>query len=260
MGYKTELAKFFRGKWLTGPMLSDSAGIVGTQLANATITAANIAPGTVVATDIAAGTITNDKLAANAVTESVTTANTFTTASISATAGITGGASGQIASNTIVDANINSAAAIAVTKLGAGMKKVSSGTIGHADTTKTVISMPANALVTDVIAICTETWNGASASLNLGISGTLEGFIPIASMGLTATNVTGTTLSTRGTLLWQPLVLTFAASGSVDTITTQGCPLQYYTGASPVNLVGTVGGSAGATGATTVYCVYVALA
>ena len=139
------------------------------------------------------------------------------------------------------------------------MKKVISGTIGHADTTKTVISMPANALVTDVIAICTETWNGASASLKLGISGTLEGFIPIASMGLTATNVTGTTLSTRGTLLWQPLVLTYSA-GAADTITTQGSPLQYYTGASPVNLVGTVGGSAGATGATTVYCVYVALA
>jgi hypothetical protein len=29
MGYKTELAKFFNGAWLTGPMLSDSAGATG---------------------------------------------------------------------------------------------------------------------------------------------------------------------------------------------------------------------------------------
>ena len=160
----------------------------------------------------------------------------------------------------ITGAQLSASSAIASTQLASGVTKVLTGTIGHADTTKNVLAIPANALVTDVIAVCTETWNGASASLELGVSGTLAGFIPIASMGLTATNVTGTTISTRGTLLWQPLVLTFATSGTVDTITNQGSALQYYTGASPVNLVGTVGGSAGATGSTTVYCVYVALA
>lgn len=238
MGYKTEIAKFFRGKWLTGDFMAD-ASITHSQISTT------------------AGILGSQLSASAGIAGTQLTAGTLTTTQLSASAGITGT---QLASNAaIAGTQLASNAGIASTQLAAGVVKVLTGTIAHADTTKNVIAMPANALVTDVIAVCTETWNGAGASLELGISGTLEGFIAAAKMGKTATNVTGTTLSDRGTLLWAPLVLTFS-DGNADTITTQGSPIRYYTGASPVNLVGTVGGSAGANGATTVYCVYVALA
>jgi len=177
MGYKIELAKFFRGRWLTGPMLSASAGIVGSQIASATITAANIAPGTVVATDIAAGTITNDKLAANAVTEAVTTAGTFTTASIAANAAIVGT---QLASNAaIAGSQLASNAAIAGSQLAA-----SAGITG--------------------------------GQLATGVKGNIIGPYPIVYGGLTATKdvITTIPLGFIGSIVKVYGIVTTAAGGS----------------------------------------------
>lgn len=53
---------------LTAAQLAAAAGILGTQLANATITSGNIAANTIVASNIAADTITGNEIAANAVT------------------------------------------------------------------------------------------------------------------------------------------------------------------------------------------------
>lgn len=79
---------------LTTSNLSPTAGILGTQLANQTITATQIANATITGTQIASTTVA----AGNIVN------NTITTNQISNSAGITGT---QIASNTVTDSNLS---------------------------------------------------------------------------------------------------------------------------------------------------------
>ena len=164
------------------------------------------------------GSVTNAKLSSTAVTESVTVPGTFTNTSLSPTAGIL------------------------PTQLAAGVVKVLSGTVAYTDVTKTVFQIPATAAILDVYAVCTEQFDGKSAAVKLGVTGTLSGFIPTVTLSLNA--VSGQDCSTRGTLLWNSV-----NSSPIKPI---------Y--AADTNLVATVSGTIGTIGALTVYCVYESLA
>jgi hypothetical protein len=124
------------------------------------------------------GSVTNAKLSSTAVTEAKTVAKTFTTTSLSDTAGIL------------------------PTQLGAGCLKVISGTVAYNATSPyACITIPAKSLVTDVIAICTATFDGTSPIVDLGDDSDADGFIPNSHVGLTSGNISGEDPADRGDLL-----------------------------------------------------------
>jgi len=181
------------------------------------------------------------------------------------------------ASAAIVGTQLAANAAIASTQLAAGVTKVLSGTVAFGDTTKVVCTIPAKALVTDVIAVCTATWNGTSPIVDLGDDSDADGFVPNAHVGLTSGNISGEDPVNRGDLLRVAAAQTTTADDWTVTDYSAGSEVQtkthavytvtawpralkkYYASANHVNaVVGTTGSPT--TGALTVYLVYVALA
>jgi len=225
---------------------------------------------------LADGTVVAAEVAANSITEAQIKAGALTTASLNPAAGIT---SGQLAGG-ITNAQLAGSIAasklaggILPTQLAAGVAKSLSGTVLAADTTETVITIPAKSLVTDVIAVCTTPFSGTNTpafAVTLGDTNTAAGFLPTISMangGLSAGVVSGETLSARGSLLWTNGAVTGGSEGAgptftvvFPTLTTQPTPIKkYYDSADIVKATITKSGTVSA-GVLTVYMAYIALA
>jgi hypothetical protein len=212
-------------KTLTHSQLADDAGILGTQIADDTISHENIGDGEITNEEIAAKTITYAQIADETLTAS------------------------QLADNTVTPG-----------KMSAGVPKVLSAHVSYNDGKSTVakIGIPANALVTDVIAVCTETFNGTSVTLTIGDDAYTDGFLADAHIGKTAGNVSGEDPANRGSLLWVD-----GQQDGLEDVTSWGRKKQKFYTDGTLHLCSTLGytgTSKGTTGAITIYLVYVALA
>jgi len=236
MGYRDFIARLFP---ITGEQL-DSKTVTYDKIADNTITANQVAAGAIVAAGITNGTITNNKLASTAVTEAVTVAKTFTNASLSDTAGIRG-------------TQLASAAAIAGTQLGFGTLHQVKTAIAHSNATPTIAALPAGALLLDVWTVCTETYDATAPTIDIGYVSYASVILPTASIGKTATNVSGDNPSVRGTDLWVP----GAQDGTPGfAVQTYGHPrVKFY--ATATTVIATIAGASGnTTGTMDVYLSY----
>jgi hypothetical protein len=123
----------------------------------------------------------------------------------------------KIVPKTITNASLSDTAGIKSTQLDVGVLKSISTSVTYAGATA-AITIPANSIVTDVITVCTETFNGTTPAATIGDDSVANGFLTLGlATGLTSGAVKGEIASDRGTLLWVPGVL----SGG-DWTNTQG--------------------------------------
>lgn len=214
-----------KAKTITTAQLADDAGILGSQLADDTITHEKIGDLEITAEEIADDTITHEKIA-----------------------------DGEITSEEIAQGGVNP------DRLAAGVPKVLSAQVTYNDGKSTVakVTIPANALVTDVIAVCTQTFNGDTVTLTIGDDGTLDGFLANTHIGKTAGNVSGEDPANRGSLLWVD-----GQQDGLEEVTSWGRKKQKFYADGTLHLCTTLsyaGASKGTAGAMTIYLVYVALA
>ena len=204
---------------------------------------------------LADGTVVAAEVAANSITEAQIALGALTTASLNPAAGIT---SGQLAGSI---AQSKLAGGILSTQLAAGVAKVLSGTVTYNDgkSANPIITIPANALVTDVIAVCTTAFNGTAVTIDLGDDSNASNFIGNANVGLTLNAVSGQKCSDRGSNLWLSGTLSATTPFGVSVWPT---PLRkFYAATNHLNsTLGYTGTSKGTAGAMTVYLAYIALA
>ena len=270
MGYRNRLEQLFARAGLdiktledlngiTGDQIAADAGIKGTQLAdNADISGSQLASDADIAgsqladdADIGGGQIASDA--------------GILGSQLAAAAAIAGT---QLADDTIdhekiadgtITAEEISPGALTPDCLAAGVKKVLVGHITYNDgkSANPIIAIPANSLVTDVIAVCTETFNGSSVTLTIGDDGTADGFLSNAHISLTAGNVSGEDVANRGAYLW-----TAGQQDGLEAVTSWGrAKTKFYANSSyhVYSTLGYTGTSKGTTGAMTVYFIYVQL-
>ena len=270
MGYRNRLEQLFARAGLdiktledlngiTGDQIAADAGIKGSQLADD----ADIA-GTQLASD---ADIAGTQLASNAAIAGSQLASNADIAGsqLAAAANIAGT---QLADDTIdhekitdgtITAEEIASESITPDCLAAGVKKVLVGHITYNDgkSANPIIAIPANALVTDVIAVCTASFNGTSVTLMIGDDGTADGFLANAHISTTSGDVSGEDPANRGSILWNN-----GGQDGLEAVTSWGRKKQkLYTNSSyhVYSTLGYTGTSKGTTGAMTVYLIYVQL-
>ncbi len=111
----------------------------------------------------------------------------------------------QLANGTLTTTQIASNAGILPTQLSAGVTKVLTGKVTYKDgkSANPIITIPANSLVTNVIAVCTTAFNGTAVTIDLGDNSLSNNFIANTNVGITLNAVSGTNPSLCGSNLWQ---------------------------------------------------------
>ena len=224
----------------TTASLSGSAGIVGSQIANTTITAAQIANATITHTQIAAAAaITGSQLSASAAIAGSQLAAAAAIAGTQIAANTI--AEGNITAKTITHASLSDTAGVLGSQLGAGtVHSIRTTVTWNGAATQAIGTLPAGAVLLQALAVCTTQFDGSgpSPAVTVGYTAAQTAIIPTCTLTLNA--VTGDTASALG----------------ADLYASSAKKVKFYAAQTVVNGYLTAGGSASA-GALDVILIYV---